>query len=68
MKEEVYAAFPSSDNRVQFSGMDLRDYFAAQAMRAFIDKDEWQSNIGNVSMWAAENAYHMADAMMEMRK
>jgi len=68
MKEEVYAAFPSRDNRVQFSGMDLRDYFAAQAMHAFIDKDEWQSTLGDVSNWAAENAYAMADAMIRMRK
>ena len=68
MKEKAYSAFPSSDNRVQFSGMDLRDYFAAQAMRAFIDKDEWQSTVGYVSSWVAENSYFMADAMMEMRK
>ena len=68
MKEKAISAFTSSDNRVQFSGMDLRDYFAAQAMHAFIDKDEWQSTLRYVSMWAAENAYAMADAMMEVRK
>jgi hypothetical protein len=68
MKKEVYEAFPSTDNRVQFSGMSLRDYFAAQAMQVFIDKDEWQSTLRGVSMLAAENAYAMADAMMEMRE
>ena len=42
------------------SGMDLRDYFAAKAMQAMLT---WE-DVGNVS----QEAYMMADAMMEARK
>lgn len=48
-------------------GMSLRDYFAAQAMQAFINRDEWQSTVGEVSKETAFNAYAMADAMLEER-
>jgi hypothetical protein len=48
-------------------GMSLRDYFAAQAMQAFINRDEWQSTVGEVSRETAFNAYAMADAMLEER-
>ena len=50
------------------SGMTLRDYFAAQAMSAFIDYREWQSTVLQISSLAAENAYVLADAMLEARK
>lgn len=42
-------------------GMTLRDYFAAQAMTAFICANEPQ---GVIPGWA----YEMADAMLEARK
>lgn len=46
-------------------GMDLRDYFAAKAMQALIanhyDSPEEYPKI-------AENAYSIADAMMERRR
>lgn len=48
-------------------GMTLRDYFAAQAItgimgsRAYVD-GEWDTNI------MAEQAYEIADAMLEARK
>ena len=48
-------------------GMTLRDYFAAKAMQAFIDRDEWQSTTGEISKNTAFNAYAMADAMMKAR-
>jgi len=48
-------------------GMTLRDYFAAQAMVAFINSDEWQSTVGEVSRNVAFNAYAVADAMLEER-
>jgi hypothetical protein len=48
-------------------GMSLRDYFAAQAMQAFINRDEWQSTVKEVSRETAFNAYAMADAMLEER-
>ena len=49
-------------------GMTLRDYFAAKAMVAFINKDEWQSTVGEISVNVAFNAYSLADAMLEARE
>ena len=49
-------------------GMTLRDYFAAKAMVAFINKDEWQSTVGVISVNVAFNAYSLADAMLEERE
>ena len=43
-------------------GMDLRDYFAAQAMQALIQ----MLQTGPVDV--ARNAYFMADAMMKARE
>ena len=48
--------------------MTLRDYFAGMAMQAFIDKNEWQSTVGEISSEVAFNAYAMADAMMKARE
>jgi hypothetical protein len=42
-------------------GMDLRDYFAAKAMQAFVEK---YSHEGDIS----RNAYKVADAMMKARQ
>ena len=47
---------------------DLRDLFAGMAMQAFIDKNEWQSTVGEISSEVAFNAYAMADAMMKARE
>ena len=60
-------AFPwSIDNGVSVkgeNGMDLRDYFAAQAVTALI-----QGGI-HPSVWElSRDAYKIADAMMEIRK
>lgn len=57
-------AFPTRHNGY---GMELRDYFAAQAMQAFIDPSQWQSTVGPISSEVAFNAYAMADAMLEER-
>jgi hypothetical protein len=43
------------------SGMDLRDYFAAQAMQRLIDMLTHSKDV-------ARNAYIIADAMMEARE
>jgi hypothetical protein len=53
-------AFPWTG--VGTEGMDLRDYFAAKALAAII-----QRNTGHVNSWH-EMAYKMADAMMEARQ
>ena len=44
------------------SGMTLRDYFAAKAMQALTQKGE--RHLATI----AQDAYEMADAMMEARK
>jgi hypothetical protein len=51
------------------SGMDLRDYFAAKAMEAIIQKaDDRSTVIGEVELWVGSYAYKVADAMIEARK
>ncbi len=72
-------AFPTSgvhytQNGVDMSqeGMDLRDYFAAKAMQAFIKISRDNYNHGNPSeggfSWVSEMAYKQADAMMKARE
>jgi hypothetical protein len=50
--------------------MTLRDYFAAKAMQALLNSDEWRESLGesDASKFTAFSAYTMADAMMEARK
>jgi hypothetical protein len=50
-------AFPTHKEE----GMDLRDYFAAQAMQRLIDLITHPKDV-------ATNAYKIADAMIEIRK
>lgn len=50
----------------EYSGMDLRDYFAAQAMQAFCSRSD--TPLAFDALITAKNAYKMADAMMEARK
>ena len=59
-------AFPDP-HRTDVKGMTLRDYFAAKAMQALINRDEWQSTLGEISRDTAFMAYVMADAMLEAR-
>lgn len=50
-------------------GMNLRDYFAAKAMQAYIETaDERSICIEEVGGWIAQFSYTVADAMMEFRK
>jgi predicted membrane-bound spermidine synthase len=65
MKYKTETAFPWTHGD---AGMTLRDYFAAKAMVAFIDKEEWQSTVGDVSENVAYNSYAMADAMLKARE
>jgi hypothetical protein len=53
--------------------MTLRDYFAAKAMQALLNSDEWRENLDvdkeiPPSAFTADAAYHMADAMMKARE
>ena len=52
------------------TGMDLRDYFAAKAMQGlFFIYGNIKVDEGNTKVkFIAQNAYVMADAMMEARK
>ena len=58
-------AFPLSfqwdENHKQNNGMDLRDYFAAQAMQGMAGEHDDLNTM-------VEYAYAIADAMMEARK
>jgi hypothetical protein len=64
-------AFPSNYTKTEVTetGMDLRDYFAAKAMQAYIqNSDERSISLEEVGGWIGEFAYTVADAMMEVRK
>lgn len=50
-------------------GMDLRDYFAAKAMQAFIQANAHSeiTNSGIKDKYIAQGAYEIADAMLKVR-
>lgn len=53
----------------EHNGMDLRDYFAAKAMQAYIQNSEERDiSLEEVGGWIGSFAYTVADAMMEARK
>ena len=56
-------AFPYEES-YNHRGMDLRDYFAGQALTTFLIK----TKPTNMTKSIAEECYAMADAMMEARK
>ena len=59
-------AFPTTmhnygDGKYASHGMTLRDYFAAKAMQALIDKEVFFDDV-------AESAYKVADHMLRVRE
>ena len=71
MKEESALYYFTEEKKIVVDpqkGITLRDYFAAKAMVAFINKDEWQSTVGEISVNVAFNAYSLADAMLKARE
>ena len=56
-------AFPRDNTHPEWSGMTLRDYFAAKAMQGLLASDVYAPKDK-----FAENAYAMADAMMKARE
>ena len=69
IKQTGGPAFPLHNHGAQtlgmhLAGMTLRDYFAAKAMQGFLADPECKG------MWKdfAQDAYKMADAMLEARK
>jgi len=66
MTDHVTPAFPQrTDATLAYSGMTLRDYFAAKAMQAIVSKEV--SHVSWVDEYA-KNAYKMADAMLKARE
>lgn len=57
-------AFPTDNLQEFYSGMDLRDYFAAKAMQSYWSDENVASDYKTAAAWA----YEMADAMMKARK
>ena len=60
--DETPSSFPSSQLYPAYSGMTLRDYFAAKAMQGLL-----ASEVNAPLKTFATKAYEMADAMMEAR-
>lgn len=64
-----------TSERVKHSGMSLRDFFAAQAVVAFMSSPQWVRSFdeavrdekANFKHSLAANAYEMADAMLKAR-
>ena len=73
MSEGNSPAFPCQDNKKQiWTGMNLRDYFALEAMNGLIrlhDKRDFE-NIENENLleYIADTAYSLADSMLEERE
>jgi hypothetical protein len=63
----ITRAFPSKNTEAGFEnyGMELRDYFAAKAMQAFLSRSDTSLVINKRE--TSLIAYLMADAMMEAR-
>ena len=53
--------------REQFSGMSLRDYFAAKAMQAMLSNPNSVTDDGGFNFKNLETAYEIADAMLKER-
>jgi hypothetical protein len=57
-------AFPCQDNKKQiYTGMNLRDYFALEAMNAYIRRPEATTSAPDLAVIA----YNIADAMLDER-
>ncbi len=58
-------AFPANGNFTEeHNGMDLRDYFAAKAMQAFLQDNVYNPSKSFFPKWS----YEIADAMMKARE
>ena len=57
---------PSQECRFNDPGMTLRDYFAAKAMSAYLDRPNLPINVSDEQLAFA--SYDMADAMLKARE
>lgn len=67
MKHDGGPAFPNMHRNIyggEITGMSLRDYFAAMALRAIIDKQGY----GTPDHDIAKKAFEIADAMLRERE
>jgi hypothetical protein len=64
--EQGGPAFPFVVNDGFYSGMSLRDYFAAKAMTAIIGKGNYLEDVSSKKI--AEWSYGFADEMLEERE
>ena len=62
---DMPTAFPWTHDELTCTGMTLRDYFAAKAMQGMYASHDFPT--GSI-IDTAEEAYEMADAMLEARK
>lgn len=61
--------FPNKHAYKHEQGINLRDFFAAQAMTAvIINSDRKSTNVDEVDLWVGNYAYIVADAMMKARE
>ena len=69
-------AFPNKGHESEslgdkYDGMDLRDYFAGQALAGGLEQgveNDMQTNWWHSPVHIAQRAYEIADAMMQERK
>ena len=60
-------AFPCQDNNKQiYTGMNLRDYFALEAMHGILENSLYTGKESE-AIKLAKNAYKIADAMLDER-
>jgi len=72
VKHKNPPAFPRDERYLGHNGMDLRDYFAVQAMAAIISKHLPQTvpaaRRDSLEIEVARGAYDYADAMLSARQ
>jgi hypothetical protein len=69
MRMKAFPTLKDNGHITTQDGMDLRDYFAAQAMQGIcVSKDEAGTLVNHGYEWIASESYKIADAMMEARK
>jgi hypothetical protein len=61
-------AFPCQDNKKQiYTGMNLRDYIAMEALHAIIDGGQGITDFEGEPEWLAKKSYEISDAMLNER-
>lgn len=66
-KLEHKPAFPTNEGDT-YDGMELLDYFAAEAMKIFLKKEHVKQTFSGEYDFIAREAYIMAQAMMKVRE